>query len=712
LIGGDAVDVVDPESLADQRVRGLLETYARAIGAAIRAVSPHLLEIVLPPPEREFFASRPRLREHGILRVGVTLEALDADPDAELAVVGSPLFEHLVDAIRARGHRISMGVLPATLSPAAEAAQLEVPIHAAAASQPEVKTAVHPIGRLLVRVLVRAGAAAEELLVESAMFDLASGRQVDSGIAALCGPAGETQQMSPVGSQWLPEQPVDRLLALMVSDLEARLRPDFDKRRGEAERSLAAELGRIDAYYKSLLEGPAGVGTDIKSAEERTAFEAEHRRRRDEEIRRHQLRATLHPVQLTRWGLLVQDATWQLATSAGRHGTFTATRALSGEGGWEPSCPSCGLRPGTLSVCKYDHVACGACSHDCVVCGESICREHAPQACHVDGAGVCDSHARICLSCRRGYCTQHQTTCSDGDHPICIRCSVACGVCGRQVCTGHAEMSAAGAPKGERALCATCVVLCEGGRNEPVGRDEVVRCATCDRHVCGGHQASCSVDGRVHCSSHLRRADKSRRLVCEKHQATCAHEPNAVFATDEVGGCGACLAVTCHEHAANCSIDGARYCRSHLAPLVDKGSAPACERHRSRCYIDGQSYSLGTAESCSICTETTCKEHLRSCAHCARSVCFKDFEMRSGRCSTCRRLGETDIPVEMMAAAIAANGGISPKAKTWNVARDKTSTVVDVDLGWSRHLVFTVRHGEEEPATVVQHSLLSSKRSK
>jgi len=65
-----------------------------------------------------------------------------------------------------------------------------------------------------------------------------------------------------------------------------------------------------------------------------------------------------------------------------------------------------------------------------------------------------------------------------------------------------------------------------------------------------------------------------------------------------------------------------------------------------------------------------------------------------------------------MAAAIMANGGLPPKAKSWNMARDKTGIVVDVDLGWSRHLVFTVRHGEEQPTTVVSHSLLGSKRSR
>jgi hypothetical protein len=65
-----------------------------------------------------------------------------------------------------------------------------------------------------------------------------------------------------------------------------------------------------------------------------------------------------------------------------------------------------------------------------------------------------------------------------------------------------------------------------------------------------------------------------------------------------------------------------------------------------------------------------------------------------------------------MAAALAANGGLPVKAKSWRAARDKTATVVDVDLGWSKHLVFSVRHGQSDPETVVTHSLFGSKRQK
>jgi hypothetical protein len=186
------------------------------LGAKVTAVSDDLVEVALPPSEHGFFASRPRFGERGVLRVGMTLKALETEPEAELAVVGSPLFEHLVDAIRARGHRMNMGLVPPTLSPAAEAAQLDIPIHAATPSLPEVTTAIHPVGRLLVRVLVRAGAAAEELLVESALFDLAAGRPLDPAIAELCKPDGPVANEATGIARRLPEQQVDRLLSLMI----------------------------------------------------------------------------------------------------------------------------------------------------------------------------------------------------------------------------------------------------------------------------------------------------------------------------------------------------------------------------------------------------------------------------------------------------------------------------------------------------------------
>jgi len=46
------------------------------------------------------------------------------------------------------------------------------------------------------------------------------------------------------------------------------------------------------------------------------------------------------------------------------------------------------------------------------------------------------------------------------------------------------------------------------------------------------------------------------------------------------------------------------------------------------------------------------------------------------------------------------------------MARDRSHLVVELDLGLTRKAVFTLRHGESAPDSVVKHSLLGSKRRK
>jgi hypothetical protein len=160
----------------------------------------------------------------------------------------------------------------------------------------------------------------------------------------------------------------------------------------------------------------------------------------------------------------------------------------------------------------------------------------------------------------------------------------------------------------------------------------------------------CVVDGQVHCTAHLRRADGSGRLVCARHRAACAEEPGAIFASDEVAAC----------------------------PVCGKG---ACAQHRA------------------------------ACAHCGRQVCTADLEQQSHRCATCAQLATiADPPEEVVAAALAATGGASRSRRAWRVARDRTHVVVELDLGWRRRTVFTLRHGDSVPESVVTHSLVGSKR--
>jgi hypothetical protein len=495
----------------------------------------------------------------------------------------------------------------------------------------------------------------------------------------------------------------------MLSDLEASLTPEIDRHRTEAQRALTAELARIDRYYTNLLEETAESLGRIP-ADTRRTIEGEHGRRRAEEERRHEVRATVHPLQLLEFRVVTQRAEWLLTTPSGHRGPFVGRRILSGSGQWQMACPSCGATPLELVVCRHDHIACGACGTTCTVCADDFCRQHGLAGCHIDQKPACDAHSKVCSTCRRSYCTAHETTCSEGGHLACIACVSACGVCGRSVCATHSFQSDITAPRGARRLCRDCMVYCEGGTNEPVGKDEVARCASCDKSVCAHHQAICAIDRRVHCSKHLRRTDGSRRLVCETHRAQCVQEQHVIFASDEVTRCATCGLINCANHSGICQGDEQHHCHTHLTRLFDTPAALGCEKHRSICHIDKRAYTKTGTSSCPVCDGAVCAEHRRDCKWCGRGVCRTHLDLQS-LCSTCRSLTPATDPSDaLISAGITANGGEPAQAKSWRTARDASHTVVELDLGWTRRLVFSVRHGDTVPQHVVRRSLFGARK--
>jgi hypothetical protein len=543
------------EALVDPRLPGLVERYARLVGGTVQELEPQLVELSLPDAEIPLFGGRPSVR------VAFSLAALERHPDAEIAVVGSAFLQELLAAVRTRGARRAFGLIPPTHTADTNNLPRTLPVRRGSADPPVVSLVLHPVARLVARVSITAAAIVAEHIAESGVFDLATGLHLPDDVAGLCRdieagvvvPAVD-EAVHGVAALPAPSRPLAALVPLMLSDIESRLAPELARQRHDARQALTAELARIDRYYRQLLREAAESAWDPANAEERRAIEAEHGRRRAEEERRHEVRATVHPLQLVEFTMLVQRVDWNLVTQNGRRATLTAQRTLSGSGGgaWQLACPHCGASPKLLVICRHDHVACGACGKTCRVCGEDFCGEHGIAECHVDGEPACDAHARTCPTCRKPHCTTHAGTCSAGGHPACSACLGPCSICGKVVCVAHAVRSDVGAPKGERRLCLECMVYCEGNTDEPVGRDEAVRCSSCEQFVCANHRAACVVDQLVHCSKHLRRADRSRRLVCERHRGQCGHEPAAIFASDEVAPCPACGKSLCDVHAGTC----------------------------------------------------------------------------------------------------------------------------------------------------------------
>jgi hypothetical protein len=704
-----AAYVVEPpahDALSDTRIRSLLVRYAALAQAQLTEISPDLLELGVPASDRKFFQKRERVL------IAFSLGALETDPEAEMAVIGSAFMDELLSAIRAHGARLSLGLVAPAFSADASAVTLDIPIMNGSSAAPEVNVARHPVGRLLARVLFRAGAVVEEHLAESGWFDFTTGAPLSSELVECCA-ALERGNTSAVPASSFADasistpKSVDELVNLMLGELRSRLTSDVQRLHVDAEQALAAELGRIDGYYASLL------GDGLMKADERRIVEAEYERRAAEERRRHQVRAVVHPLQTVETELLVQRAEWTIATPKGRVGRFVSHRALSGRGAWTLSCPTCAGAAESLVVCKEDHVTCGACGLTCSVCTEEFCRGHGIDACHVDAAPACREHSRTCACCHRDHCTSHEGQCAEGGHLACTSCLDACRICARVVCATHAVMTSAESPLGARRLCRECTVYCQGGRSEAVGRDEVTQCASCERSVCSIHRAVCVVDQQVHCSTHLRRTDRSRRLVCTTHRATCVHEPEAILASDEVGSCVTCGAAACDEHAAACVEDGGRHCRTHLSALADRPGALACEAHRSVCHMDGVAFSLAGASVCPVCQRGACKRHSENCANCGRSVCAVDWKRDDKKCVTCAQLRPWDDPSDAaIAAVLEAGGGERSRAKDWKMARDATHSVIQLSHGWTRRTVLALRHGDNRAEHVMTHSVLETTRKR
>ena len=118
-------------------------------------------------------------------------------------------------------------------------------------------------------------------------------------------------------------------------------------------------------------------------------------------------------------------------------------------------------------------------------------------------------------------------------------------------------------------------------------------------------------------------------------------------------------------------------------------------------------------EECPVCGKDACAGHRAACAYCGRQVCTADLARQARRCATCAQLAAiADPPEEVVTAARAVAGGVPKASRAWRMARDRRHIVVEIDLGFSRKAVFTLRHGTTAPESVVKHSLLGSKRRK
>src|SRR5256886_11786251 len=168
-------EIADADPLADARIRPLLERYCVLAGVKQAALGPDHSKLSLPQAERPFFRDRERLS------VAFSLDALERDPDAEIAVLGSPFVSQMVEAIRARAARLSLGLIAPASSVSSplsrrgrgtggedlqekgdDGVELTIPVRDGVAKPGVTRLAVHPVGGPVARVGLRAGAGVEE----------------------------------------------------------------------------------------------------------------------------------------------------------------------------------------------------------------------------------------------------------------------------------------------------------------------------------------------------------------------------------------------------------------------------------------------------------------------------------------------------------------------------------------------------------------------
>src|SRR5437773_4805195 len=263
-------EIADADPLAEARIRPLLERYCVLAGVKQTALGPDHSKLSLPQAERPFFKDREGLS------VAFSLDALERDPDAEIAVLGSPFLSQLIEAIRTRAARVSRGLIaPASASSPLsrrergtggedgrergnDRVELTIPVRDGVAKAHKAEVAVHPVGRLVARVVLRAGGGVEEAVVESDVFDLSAGTKLDEDLAGAfrdleAGRIEPADESVAADAGPVPAREPGDLLRLLLSHLQEKSAERVAARRAAAEQALAAELGRLDRYFESIL---------------------------------------------------------------------------------------------------------------------------------------------------------------------------------------------------------------------------------------------------------------------------------------------------------------------------------------------------------------------------------------------------------------------------------------------------------------------------
>lgn len=259
---------------------------------------------------------------------------------------------------------------------------------------------------------------------------------------------------------------------------------------------LHQTLDRLERYYDQLREEALSAGKERAAA----GAEAEHERRKADEIEGARVRARVDLVALETVSTPVKRLEWALERGGIERQVIGDVELLGGAVTLEQACEVCGRSSSELGLGLDGTLFCPDCGTTCSVCGKELIGPGAQTAfaCASTGEAVCDEHAASCETCKVRVRSDLVLRCRSGC-AVCPNCARSCPDCGEGTvwCPEHVHTNAQG-----ESVCPSHAFTCHAC-GEPFPLSRAVQCASCGVTLCGDCSTRCAGCGRPFCTGHL-----------------------------------------------------------------------------------------------------------------------------------------------------------------------------------------------------------------
>lgn len=296
------------------QVLGFYEEGLSSLGALCERTWYDRLEVVAEGAAAALWNGRNSIHEVELhFAPANAVSARDASRDV---FPGCPLTFHLAEALRGAElplERFSLASDRALRPPDPEVAEKRWRAQFADTAQWRLTSAFKPSHHFSILALVRCEIQAidQHWSLHRIAMSLPSGGIDDSLAQEIDYQQSDSEAVAEIS--WPPFDP-EKWRAMLGDALALELRDDLDRVRTRQENSLRRELERIDEYFfhyrQELLQRGArstAESAKAKTADRLAASDAEHTRRRSDQIARHEIRIVPHIDAL----FLIAEAAWQ-----------------------------------------------------------------------------------------------------------------------------------------------------------------------------------------------------------------------------------------------------------------------------------------------------------------------------------------------------------------------------------------------------------------